>query len=1059
MDEVRSLVGQCGHKRTGPPAAGREERPPATQDEAANEFKRVKTSSDEPTVAEEESSMMTTREGTVSTTGPSSSNTSAGAEPPKKTKAERKAEKGSRLDWSKVRKRHIALQVAYVGEKYAGFAVQTQGVDTVESCLFQALVKTSLVPDPATLRRMQQEYVTQMEAKQGYRERPEKPKPKEATADTSSSNSSSTGTSLLRPGSCSSANKKQQDANLSPSANSAEMLSLLQQVCNYSRCGRTDRGVSARAQILALDVRSNFPFTNELKRELEAAQAAGELSSAATKFLMSLASDSQAEVKSGSNKSKLPSVDALIPKSSEAIAKLERSVKGLVPQGNLCSAVQATTVFSRMGGFHTSEEELQKAQDESGFVLRTGRDSISVTAASETSSADEHNDPELTSWDLDSLEIDYVGLLNATLPKDIRVLAWAPVELGFNARFSCDARVYKYFFYADGMNIEAMNKAAQYLVGDHDFRNLCKMDIVNLKHFHRRILAAAVVPSDRRDLQGTSDHSPSVFTQSVLTGCYPQEMKAITSDAATSTSHAEEIVLNGTVYTYDRVWSRKEPVLYPGDRTLSSTESEPAILRYLPTPQTLAAPVTTPSPFVEYDADNKTVAAKLAPNSLCEVVLVGEAFLYHQVRCIVSVLFMVGRGLEQPEIVRDLLDVENGFRSKPHYTMAPDTPLVLWDAFYPNLRWRISTKALPRLMVALQEAQRTHEINAALFESLYRSLIPTARSLPYGPWEKAQYAPFSSCCHAKPQGQEEVGAKPDDDRPLVVPDALDSRYLRSLFGCKRLGDISAHSTTERKDDLSEPRCSCSIGSRTHARPLEIIQTVPHPGMCRSPLYTYECFPDVLAAAKQTTDPNSTSAEDAMTEIEHTLDEAQQAIDDDEHDEGSSRRYYMPGNRASSAITAMVAQLDKQGKLYKLERQRRLLGRVSPTFHPYVPQDFPLLVAYAATCAQLEPNLCYKQAGRRTQLTLQELAQYPSVQNFPYFELGNHKPLKERPLDASLETRLLALSDKKQAKRNHAEAFAAWLNEVAGHARHNTAAPGDKQSATTTSTRDHTSDDI
>lgn len=44
--------------------------------------------------------------------------------------------------------------------------------------------------------------------------------------------------------------------------------------------------------------------------------------------------------------------------------------------------------------------------------------------------------------------------------------------------------------------------------------------------------------------------------------------------------------------------------------------------------------------------------------SMYRLKLVGEAFLWHQVRCIVAVLFFVGSGKEETTIVRELLDVE-----------------------------------------------------------------------------------------------------------------------------------------------------------------------------------------------------------------------------------------------------------------------------------------------------------------------------------------------------------------------------------------------------------------
>ena len=61
----------------------------------------------------------------------------------------------------------------------------------------------------------------------------------------------------------------------------------------------------------------------------------------------------------------------------------------------------------------------------------------------------------------------------------------------------------------------------------------------------------------------------------------------------------------------------------------------------------------------------------------------GNAFLWHQVRCMVAILFLVGQGLEQPSIVDELLDIEKT-QCKPNYEMADDTPLVLWDCVFPS---------------------------------------------------------------------------------------------------------------------------------------------------------------------------------------------------------------------------------------------------------------------------------------------------------------------------------------------------------------------------------------
>lgn len=89
------------------------------------------------------------------------------------------------------------------------------------------------------------------------------------------------------------------------------------------------------------------------------------------------------------------------------------------------------------------------------------------------------NDKQMTSDGIQN-EIQYCEMLNRVLPKDIRCIAWQPLyDRGFSARFDCRERTYRYFFPRSSLNIEAMKKGCEYLVGGHDFRNLCKMDVGN----------------------------------------------------------------------------------------------------------------------------------------------------------------------------------------------------------------------------------------------------------------------------------------------------------------------------------------------------------------------------------------------------------------------------------------------------------------------------------------------------------------------------------------------------------------------------------------------------
>jgi tRNA pseudouridine38/39 synthase len=207
-------------------------------------------------------------------------------------------------------------------------------------------------------------------------------------------------------------------------------------------------------------------------------------------------------------------------------------------------------------------------------------------------------------------ELPYIHLLNKVLPPTIRVLAWCPnPPPNFDARFSCKERQYKYFFTSPAflpipdspiqgstregyLDIEAMQEAASYLVGNHDFRNFCKVDPTKqITNYTRRITLASV------DAVAKSEY-PCFGTHSAF------------SSAAGGTA-------------------------------------------------------STPSDAM----------------GLYTFTVQGSAFLWHQVRCMIGVLFLVGQGLESPSLVKELFDVTTN-PAKPKYEMASDKPLVLWDCMF-----------------------------------------------------------------------------------------------------------------------------------------------------------------------------------------------------------------------------------------------------------------------------------------------------------------------------------------------------------------------------------------
>ena len=225
-------------------------------------------------------------------------------------------------------------------------------------------------------------------------------------------------------------------------------------------------------------------------------------------------------------------------------------------------------------------------------------------------------------------EMDYVTMLNRTLPDDIRILGWCEVTEEFSARFSASDRKYRYFFPRKTLNIAAMQQAATYLLGNHDFRNLCKMDIANVTNFRRDIYSAEIKkfePNRYEDLY---------------------------------------CIVHGTG---------------SGDSNCNSTS---------------------------------TTDLGDGPDTMYMLEIKGIAFLWHMVRCIMAVLFMVGEGLEQPEVVKRLLDIEH-CTGKPPYTLANEFPLVLHECGFDNLRIPRQPRHLWQLTAHYERILEGHLVSAA----------------------------------------------------------------------------------------------------------------------------------------------------------------------------------------------------------------------------------------------------------------------------------------------------------------------------------------------------------
>ena len=170
-------------------------------------------------------------------------------------------------------------------------------------------------------------------------------------------------------------------------------------------------------------------------------------------------------------------------------------------------------------------------------------------------------------------DLPYIAMLNKVLPDHIRILAWAPVGLEFDARFQVLHRTYKYYFPRCDLDIELMTKASQQFIGTHYFRGFCKAD---------------------RTLDNPN---------------YERTITFISID-------------------------------------LISEDKDPAF-------------------------------------SIYGITILGHAFLWHQIRNMISVLMRIGLKLDQPKVISEIF----ADRVKYNYGMASDVPLVLYECDFENVDW------------------------------------------------------------------------------------------------------------------------------------------------------------------------------------------------------------------------------------------------------------------------------------------------------------------------------------------------------------------------------------
>ncbi|OXU24382.1 hypothetical protein TSAR_014354 [Trichomalopsis sarcophagae] len=112
---------------------------------------------------------------------------------------------------------------------------------------------------------------------------------------------------------------------------------------------------------------------------------------------------------------------------------------------------------------------------------------------------------------------------------------------------------------------------------------------------------------------------------------------------------------------------------------------------------------------------------KISGYDMCELSIKSNAFLWHQIRCIMGILLLIGREQEKPEVITDLLDVEKCPR-KPQYNLGHYIPLNLFYCEYDGTNWYTDKEELQRVIKDLQEEWTYAAIKCSMTRNMLNDL-------------------------------------------------------------------------------------------------------------------------------------------------------------------------------------------------------------------------------------------------------------------------------------------------------------------------------------------------
>jgi hypothetical protein len=277
------------------------------------------------------------------------------------------------------------------------------------------------------------------------------------------------------------------------------------------------------------------------------------------------------------------------------------------------------------------------------------------------------------------------------------------------------------------MDIARMRRASQALVGKHDFRNFSRLDPANMTVPVRELSGFRIerVP-DEHDaamwrLHAARDAADTAAMRS--TALSSRAAAAAAAAAASSAAHINASASESASGSASASFSASASAgASSGLMESSGSASSMAVPDNRMDAESIASSLSAHS-AADIDTDSDASALPTSVDTMFVMTISGTAFLWHQVRCMVAVLFMVGRGDEDADVCARMLDVERMPR-KPVYQMASKLPLVLYQCgFEPEIEWRRnhchssgtqSDETFANVFRGFHNAHRRHAIGAAI---------------------------------------------------------------------------------------------------------------------------------------------------------------------------------------------------------------------------------------------------------------------------------------------------------------------------------------------------------